>query len=96
MLALVRNRAQFLTANKNTQVRGRTPSYTLRFRRAPADPLYVVYIQAMNRALPPPSTRLHLQCSRLEDAAGKFGLKGKSKRTKYNSAKSTGEVAVNA
>jgi hypothetical protein len=41
MLAPGRNRAQFLTANRNTQVLGRTPSYDLRSRRATADPLYV-------------------------------------------------------
>jgi hypothetical protein len=41
-LAPGRNRAQFLTANRNTQVLGRTPSYNLRFRRATADPLYAV------------------------------------------------------
>ena len=51
MLAPVRNRAQFLTANRNTQVRGRTPSYDLRFRRATADPLYVVYIQAIEQSV---------------------------------------------
>ena len=42
MLAPGRNRAQFLTANRNTHVLGRTPSYNLRSRRATADPLYVV------------------------------------------------------
>src|ERR1700684_3004629 len=37
MLAPGRNRAQFLTANRNTQVLGRTPSYNLRSRRTTAD-----------------------------------------------------------
>jgi hypothetical protein len=42
MLAPGRNRAQFLTADRNTHVLGRTPSYNLSSRRATADPLYVV------------------------------------------------------
>src|ERR1700745_3043103 len=44
--------AQLLTANRNTQVRGRTPSYDLRFRRATADPLYVVYLQTIEPGVP--------------------------------------------
>jgi hypothetical protein len=52
MLAPGRNRAQFLTPNRNTQIRGKTRSYDLRFRRATADPSYVVYVQMIEQSNP--------------------------------------------
>jgi hypothetical protein len=51
MLAPVRNRAQFLTANRNTLIRGRTRSYDLRLRRATADSSCVVYVQMIEQSV---------------------------------------------
>ena len=48
-LAPGRNRAQFLAGTRYTQVRGKTHSYDLKFKRATADPLYVVYVQMIGQ-----------------------------------------------
>jgi hypothetical protein len=75
MLAPGRSEAQFLTANRNAQVHGGTRSYDLRFRRATADPSYVVYV----------SRRRELAYSAMladcKMPQGSLGLQGKIKRT---------------
>ena len=83
MLAPGRNRAQFLTANRNTQIRGRTRSYDLRFRRATADPWYVVYVQIIEQSvLAAVNWRTSAMLADWKMPQGSLGLKGKSKRTK--------------
>jgi hypothetical protein len=80
MLAPGRNRAQFLTANINTQVRGRTGSYDLRFRRATADPLYVVYVQMIEQSvLAAVNSRTSAILADCKMPQGSLGLKEKSK-----------------